>query len=175
MNEFGRIVSAPLSIEFSEASLDEKAFRKEYEMLAETDEDPIGQWLKLAKARGDTRDSDMVLLHLTVELHRKVDELKKMVAGEITTYLDLQHGAELEGVGHGIFQLETAEMETSQEYYGRINLPVFPQRIVPLYFRAIDSVRAKIQLMHERDVREWDSYIAARDRAKARELRGRNA
>lgn len=173
MNEFGRIITAPLQAEFSLARIDERGFRREYDRLAETDEDPIGQWVKLAKARGETRDSDSVLLHLMVELHRKVDDLQKIIKQEETIYLKLEHQVSLEGVGHGIFELEPEGFVPGEHYYGRINLPVFPQRLVPLYFHALDEKRAVVDLMHDRDIKDWDSYIAAKDRALAREQKGK--
>jgi hypothetical protein len=46
-----RLVSAPISLLFSEASLDAQAYEREYQQLSESDDDPISQWLKLAKAR----------------------------------------------------------------------------------------------------------------------------
>lgn len=173
MSKFGRIISAPLQAEFSSARLNEKEFRREYDRMAEADEDPIGQWVKLAKARGETRDSDSVLLHLMVELHRKVDNLHKTIKQEETTYLELEYQVSLEGIGHGIFELEKEGFELGEHYYGRINLPVFPQRLVPLYFHAIDEKRAVVDLMHDRDIKDWDSYIAAKDRALAREQKGK--
>lgn len=174
MNEFGRTINAPLVLEFDPIGTDEKGFRHEFDTLSETDEDPIGQWVKIAKAKGDTRDSDHVLLHLVIELHRKVDNLTKLINNEKPSYVHLNLIEPLESVGHGHFVMEKPVFEKHKEYYGRINLPVFPQRIVPLYFTAIEPNHAKINLMHERDIKDWDSYILARERALIREKKGLN-
>ena len=59
-----RLVKAPISLCFSEASQAKESYEREYQKLSESDEDPISQWLKLAKARGDTRVTDPILLEL---------------------------------------------------------------------------------------------------------------
>ena len=55
-----RLVSAPISLYFSVSTLDKEAYQREYQQLSESDEDPISQWLKLAKSKGDTRETDPV-------------------------------------------------------------------------------------------------------------------
>jgi len=55
--------------------ISDEAFKKEYRILSDFEEDAVGQWLKLARARGETSDSDEILLRLMVELHKKVDTL----------------------------------------------------------------------------------------------------
>jgi len=77
-----RLVPAPISIVFSEADLNKKAYEREYQQLSESDDDPISQWLKLAKARGETAESDPVLLNLMIELHRKIDALEMFLKNE---------------------------------------------------------------------------------------------
>lgn len=174
MSTLGRIVSAPLIIEYDFAEVNPKAFRHEYDTLAETDEDPVGQWLRIARARGETRDSDSVLIHLVVELHRKIDNLTQIIQNETPSYVKLGHVSHLEGIGHGVFIMEKPLFTPEREYYGRINLPAFPQRIVPVYFKTLDQKSAEITLMHERDVKDWDTYLTARERALIREQKGRN-
>lgn len=173
-SELGRTISAPLVIEYDPIDVDEKNFRLEFDTLAQTDEDPIGQWLKIAKAKGETRESDSVLLHLVVELHRKVDDLTKLINNERPTYVQLHHVIPIESVGHGHFFIEQNTLDRDKEYYGRVNLPVFPQRVVPVYFTALDANHARVTIMHERDIKDWDSYILARERQLIREQKGLN-
>ena len=84
-----RLVPAPISLLFSEATLDKKSYEREFQQLSESDEDPISQWLKLAKAKGDTRDTDPVLLQLIVELHRKIDALEMFLKDEVPNRVSL--------------------------------------------------------------------------------------
>ncbi len=55
-------------------------------------------------------------------------------------------------------------------YYGRIELPTFPTRIVPVYF-IYHSELAWIEQIHARDEIEWDGYVAGKERALIRSLK----
>ena len=85
-----RLIEAPLHIYFEEYDETKTEIQREYSLLSESDEDPVGQWLKIAKARGETRDSDDVLLTLVVELHRKVDSLTAYIKKEKENNLKLK-------------------------------------------------------------------------------------
>ena len=167
-----RLIPAPLEIDFSPVTEEEKAlFEREFQRLSETDDDPIGQWLKLAKARGETKETDPVLLHLMVELHRKMDQLIEVVKNEEPERLPLRHRARIEAVGFEHFRLEEPLLEEGDLYYGRITMPLFPRREMGVWFRAVDARTARIERWHERDEKEWNQYVAARERVMIREMR----
>ena len=166
-----RLVPAPISIEFSEADLDKEAFEREFQQLSESDDDPISQWLKLAKARGETAESDQVLLKLVVELHRKIDALEAYLKNETPKRVSLMHSAEIDSIGFEHFKLKEPLLEAGKLYYGRIAMPVHPKRDVGVFFKALDSQLAEIVKMHERDEKEWAAYMTARERILIRELR----
>ena len=169
-----RLVPAPISIYFSEADVDKEAYEREYQKLSETDDDPISQWLKLAKARGDTRESDPVLLELVVELHRKIDALEMFLKDEVPKRLSLTYMSKIDSIGFEHFHLENDLLEVGQTYYGRIEMPVYPKRDVGVFFVAESQSLAKIIKIHERDEREWNAYMTARERIQIRELKGKN-
>lgn len=173
MSENVRIVNAPLIIEYEESDKRYDEFKKEYDSLSEYEEDSIGQWLKLAKAKGDTRDSDEVLLTLMVELHRKIDELTSLVKNEEKEYLKLKNLQRIEGIGYEHFKLEKEVLQEGLEYYGRIAMPVFPKREIPLFFKAVGKDMAEVTLMHEKDIKDWSAYVVARERVMIRELKKR--
>lgn len=166
-----RLVPAPISIVFSPVTEDEESFLREYHKLSQTDDDPISQWLKLAKARGETTQSDPILLNLMVELHRKIDNLEKFIKNEIPVRIDLMLSADIESIGFNHFKLKGDLLSEGVEYYGRIEMPVYPKRDVGVYFRAVDSSLAEIIKMHERDEREWSTYLTARERILIREMK----
>ena len=168
-----RLVKAPISLLFSEANVDKEAYEREYQKLSESDEDPISQWLKLAKARGETRESDPILLELIVELHRKIDALEMFIKNELPQRLSLTTKSEIEAIGFEHFALEDTILVPKEIYYGRIDMPVYPQHDVPVFFQAVDEKLAKILKMHERDEKEWNAYITARERILIRESRER--
>ncbi len=166
-----RLVPAPISLCFSEATLDKESYEREYQSLSESDEDPISQWLKLAKAKGDTRDTDQVLLQLVVELHRKIDSLEMFLKDEVPVRLSLTCESKINAVGFEHFQIEAPIFEVGKRYYGRIEMPVYPKRDVGVFFEAQSENLAKIVKMHERDEKEWNAYMTARERVLIREAR----
>ena len=168
-----RIVNAPLVIEYEESDKRYNEFKKEYDSLSEYEEDSIGQWLKLAKAKGDTRDSDQVLLTLIVELHRKIDELTALIKNEEREFVKLKNLQRVEGIGYEHFKFENNILSIEKEYYGRIAMPVFPKREIPLFFKAVDTNMAQITLMHDKDIKDWSAYVVARERVMIRELKKR--
>ena len=166
-----RLVPAPISLVFSQSSLNNEDYLREFQQLNESDDDAINQWLKLAKAKGDTVDTDPVLLNLVVELHRKIDSLESFLKNEEPKRLSLTNEASIESIGFEYFKLQEAVLEEGVEYYGRVEMPVHPKRDVPVFFKAVDGSLAKIVKIHERDEKEWGAYLTARERVLIREAR----
>ncbi len=165
-----RFIPAPIAIEFKQAKKCDECER-EYHSLSESDDDPIGQWLKLAKARGETSQTDPVLLNLMVELHRKLDALEAYLKDETPKRIPLELYEEIESIGFEHFKLQNNVLTPNTLYYGRIAMPVHPKRDVAIFFEALDPQIAKIKKMHERDIKEWNSYVTARERVLIREMR----
>lgn len=166
-----RLVKAPIDIAFSELETNKEAYLREYQQLSESDDDPINQWLKLARAKGDTSDTDPVLLNLMVELHRKVDALERFLKNEEPKRVSLTHEVAIESIGFEHFKLSEGVLKEGVEYYGRVAMPVHPNRDVGIFFTALDDSLAKITKMHERDEREWGAYLTARERVLIREAK----
>lgn len=167
-----RLVNAPLQLLYDEAEANEEEFEREYHRLSESDDDPISQWLKLAKARGETAETDPVLLNLMVELYRKVDGLERLIKHEAPQRVTLINDAMIESIGYGYFKLVNPELEAGKTYYGRIDMPVHPKHDTAVFFVAESPDLAKIVKMHERDEKEWAAYLTARERVIIREMRG---
>ncbi len=168
-----RLVKAPISLVFSEVDVNEELYLREYSQLSESDEDPISQWLKLAKGRGETSDTDPVLLNLVVELHRKIDSLEMLIKNEVPKRLSLINEVEIESIGFEHFKLSKNILENDKIYYGRVEMPVHPKRDIPIFFKAIDSSLAEITKIHDRDEKEWGSYLTARERVLIREAKAK--
>jgi len=166
-----RLVPAPISLVFSEASADRESYEREYHQLSDSDDNPINQWLKLAKARGDTSETDPVLLNLVVELHNKLDALERFLKDEEPVRVSLMHEAQIDSIGFEYFNLSEDLLEEGKEYYGRIEMPVHPKRDVGVFFKAESRRLAKIIKIHERDEKEWGAYLTARERVLIREAR----
>lgn len=167
-----RYINAPLKIVFDKDD-DSKEYKREYDSLSSTDDDSVGEWLRLAKSRGATEESDQVLLTLVVELHRKIDEMNAFMRGEQAEYLSLTCKGDIEAVNYEYFKLKDEIFEQELNYYGRIEMPFFPKREVPVYFKSISTNEAKIVLLHERDEKDWNAYVVARERVMIREMKAK--
>ncbi len=165
-----RLIKAPISLEFDIANAE--LHEREYHSLSEADDDAIGQWLKLAKARGETSESDPIALKLLVELHRKVDNLERLIKNEQPKRVALSSKAQIDSIGFTHFKLEEAQLHAGEHYYGRITMPTYPQREVGVFFVAEDETLAKIARIHDRDEKEWSAYVTARERVMIREMKG---
>lgn len=159
-----RLIPAPISLSYSKVSQNAEAFDKEYHKLSGLEEDPISQWLKLAKARGETTETDDVLLNLIVELHRKIDNLERIIKNEKPKRVPLSNKSEIKSIGYEHFKLESPELEAGQNYYARVAMPVHPKRDIAIYFKALDNSLAEITKIDERDAKDWSAYLTARER-----------
>jgi len=168
-----RLVPTHISMTYDKLSTNEENFKKEFSQLSESDDDPISQWLKLAKGRGETAESDPVLLNLIVELHRKIDALEMYLKNEKPKRVYLQHKIDIESIGFEHFKVNADIFEAGVEYYGRVEMPVHPKRDVPIFFKAIDPSLAEITKIHERDEKEWGAYLTARERVLIREAKAK--
>jgi len=164
-----RLIPAPLFIEFEEDKIE---FKEEYDKLGAEIDDPVGQYLKMAKARGETQDSDKVAIELLTALHRKVDEVLSLLKNEKKELIELKYTAKITDIGYEYFKLKEKILIPNQKYYARVDIPFFPQREVPIYFIAIDEQIAEILIMHDRDIKDYNSFVAARERAIIREQKG---
>lgn len=166
-----RLVPAPISIVFSEADVDVESYEREYHQLSESDENAIHQWLKLAKARGETAETDPVLLNLVIELHNKIDALEMFLKNEEPKRVSLSNEAHIDAIGFEHFNLAEDILSEGVKYYGRIEMPVHPKRDVGVFFKAESPTLAAITRMHDRDVKEWSAYMVARERVLIREAK----
>jgi hypothetical protein len=164
-----RLIPTPLNIEFEE---DKKIFKEEFDKLGAEINDPVGQYLKMAKARGETKESDKVLLELVVALHRKVDELTSLIKNETKELIPLKYKEKISDIGYEYIKFAKPVLNKNQKYYGRLDISFFPEREVPIYFIAVDEQIAEILIMHDRDIKDYNAFIAARERALIREKKG---
>lgn len=160
-----------IDISFSEVSTDKDTFLYEFVHSNENEEDPINQWLKLARAKGEVAQTDPVLLNLMVELHKKVDALERFLKNEEPKKTPLSYDISVESIGFEHFKLTKDVLSEGVEYYARVSMPIYPQRDIKIFFRAVDASLAKITKIHERDEKEWGAYILARERALIRQAK----
>jgi hypothetical protein len=167
-----RLIPAPIALVFSELEDGDDRYEREYQLLSGADDDAIGQWLKMAKAKGDTQDTDKVLLQMMVEMHRKIDALELLIKNEKPKRISLSDETLVKRIGFELFEIETPSFEVGKAYYARLTMPVYPQRDVAVFIEAISSTQAEIKRIHDRDLVEWNAYVTARERIMIREMKG---
>ncbi len=172
MSDWGRVVRVPLSLEWERVEARKGEFEREFLLLSDLEDDPVGQWVKMAKAKGEAKYSDELTLKLLVALHQKIDTLTKLLQNENREYSVLAFKGAIESIGHGVVVMQESVFKSQELYYARINLPVFPQRIVPLFLEGLEERVAKLVRIHDKDQKDWDTYIASRERAMIRESKG---
>ncbi len=168
-----RFVDTLLQMDFEELGSRDDDFKKEYNLLSEIEEDSVGQWLRKAKATGEAKDSDQVLLTLIVELHRKIDDLSAYIKQETKDLLKLQNSVMIDKIGFSHIQTAKKLFEKDKSYYARIEMPIFPTRKVPLFLKALEEDLAEVIMLHDKDQKDWNSYMTAKERAEIRENRGK--
>lgn len=172
-----RLIPSSLQIDFEHITNNSSKYDSEFERLSEIERDPIGQWYKRQKAKGDIDKQSESLVTLLVELHRKVDELSKVITGENTKPIELENSAMIDGIGYEYFNIADISLKEGF-YYGRIYLPVFPERTMSVFFSINENgAIAKITKMHQQDHTDWDSFVIAKERQHiqdARDIQSRN-
>ncbi len=165
------LVEAPVDLLFSEISVNENEYLKEYHHLNDGENNAISHWLRQARAKGDTTETDPVLLNLILELHKKVDSLERFLKNEEPKRVPLTKSVTMESIGFEHFKANRDVFEEGVSYYGRVDMPTYPKRDIAIFFTAIDKSFAKITKIHERDEREWGAYLTSRERVLIREAK----
>ncbi|MDD5051941.1 MAG: hypothetical protein PHO27_04305 [Sulfuricurvum sp.] len=167
-----RLVPAVIDIVYEEITGEVDRFEREFNEIGETDEDSIGQWIKHAKVRGETDESDYMMLNLMAELYRKLEKIEQILAKGGVQRVPLSSNASIESIGLEHLKLSSESFEIGKHYYGRIEMATFPKREIAFFFEALDTSLAKITKIHVRDRQEWGYYMTARERAMIRQMKG---
>ena len=85
--------------------------------------------------------------------------------------VSLMDRAEIDSIGFEHFHFGEDVLQEGTQYYGRIEMPVHPKRDVGVFFVAKTKALAEIVKMHERDEKEWNAYMTARERVLIREAK----
>jgi len=166
------LINSSLNFSFEEVNeKNREMLDLEFESLSEVDTDPIGHWLKLKKAKGETDDSDEVIIELIMELHRKIDKLEKVIKGTEEVKRVLQNSGFIDSIGFHHIHSKDSVFIKDKIYYGRVELKSYPQRDMPIFFKAISGQIAEIEKIHLRDEADWGAYFRARERVMIRENR----
>jgi hypothetical protein len=166
-----RLIKAPIDLVCSLCTEDNyEKYKREFDKSSESDDDPVGHWIKNAKARGEAQAEEIVLT-LLVELHRKVDAIERTLKNKDDEKIKLDSMLDVDSINYEYIQVVDEFFEPEKEYYVRVNMPTFPQRDIPMFLVARSTTLAYIKSIHDRDIKDWDNYVASRERVMIREMR----
>ena len=108
-------------------------------------------------------------IKLPIVKEQKLAEFIPIIPLEEDKYIK----GKIEGIGYEYFKLNKELFKEGRDYYGRLDMPFFPKREVPVFFKAISKKEGKIKMLHERDEKDWNAYVVARERVMIRQMRAK--
>lgn len=164
-----RIARCVLDIEAQEVQeIEEGKCFQEYIRLNQIEESGVEKWLKLSKGRD--YDGDEVVLELLVEVYKKLERLEQKLSIQQSPLLPLPIRVQTHSIGHGVLCFEEG-LEVGKTYYARFDLPVFPSKIIPLFFTMLTPHIAKIVKIGTTHNKNYDSYVVECERMEIRSRR----
>lgn len=167
-----RFVPAVLDLAYEEVGENSEKFEREFNVISEAEENSITQGIKHVKMRGETDETNLLMLNILSELYRKMDKIEQLLMHGDSKRLALASNGYIDNIGLEHFKLTEDILETGKHYYGRLELTTFPKREIAFYFEAIDPSIAKIEKIHVRDREAWGYFMTACERIMIRQLKG---
>jgi len=157
-----KFVRVAANIAFEEVGERANEFEREFELFSSTDTNPVDDYIQKLKAKEGKNAPDDMLIFLVAELHKKVDELTKIVKGSTTVYIPLAFEGQVDFAWYDTLKIDG--LRGGAEYYARIELPLFRTRQIPLFFCAGEDGICKITKMWPTDKADFEGYLASKDR-----------
>lgn len=168
-----RLVTATMNLVYEEVTSERtEQFEREYHEISEMEENSITQGIKHIKTRGESDETNLLILNILSELYRKMDKIEHLLVHGTLKRLNLTSEALIESIGLEHLKLKTESLEIGKHYYARIEIPIFPKREIAFYFEAVESSLAHIEKIHVRDKEAWGYYMTACERIMIRQMKG---
>ncbi|WP_027327604.1 hypothetical protein [Helicobacter pametensis] len=163
-----RIIERRLNLALLEVKDIDGESLQEFSYLNQKEEMGIEKWLKIAKGRD--YDGDEVMLELLLEMYKKLERIEQKIFSEDSSLLTLPIQTQTLGIGHEFLCLAES-FESERIYYARLDLPIFPSKIIPLYCQMLTPNIAKIIKMGSLHTKSYDHYIAECERLEIQKKR----
>lgn len=163
-----RVARCVLDVEAEKVDEIGGKYFQEYISLNQIEESGIEKWLKLSKSRD--YEGDEVMLELLVEVYKKLERLEQKLFIKENPYLPLSLSLKTHSIGHGVLCFEE-ELPEGEMYYARFDLPIFPSKIIPVFFRMLTPHIAKIIKIGYSHNHSYDGYVVECERMEIRSRR----
>lgn len=167
-----RLVPAVLDLAYEEVGESVQKFEREFNVISESEENSITQGIKHVKMRGESDETNLLMLNILSELYRKIDKIEQLLMHGNSKRLSLACEGYIESIGLEHFKLTEDILEVGKHYYGRLELTTFPKREIAFYFEGIEPAVAKIEKIHVRDKEAWGYFMTACERIMIRQMKG---
>lgn len=167
-----RLVPSTLDLAYEEVAESAEKFEREFNVISESEENSITQGIKHAKMRGESDETNILILNILSELYRKMDKIEHLLVHGNLKRLTLASEGLIESIGLEHFKLTSEVLEVGKHYYGRVEIPTFPKREIAFYFEGVEPTLAKIEKIHVRDKEAWGYFMTACERIMIRQLKG---
>lgn len=161
-----RIVPCELEVSYSMLKhSDEELLKREFITLSQNRYGSITQWLNKNKSKNRTEETDEVLLELLIELYKKLEHIEQLLQNKAANLLTLESSVVANFIGHSIICVPEPCFTKDEDYYIRIFLPIFPQRHIGIFAKAIDEKILSFTQISHNDTSDFDSFVVQMERA----------
>lgn len=155
-----RIVSVNIALEYEEIENEEK-FIAEYTML---DHSSDNKHLQNLIAKNKNEEAGEAMMEILVEIYQKLINIENQLLSKKQNLIPLKNNDFISALGHGIICIKNANLIPNQDYYMRLKMPIFPERVIGIFAKAFHEEILKITKMHTKDIQDFDAYIAKIER-----------
>lgn len=155
-----RIVPCSIEISYDRSS---DIYEEEYIRIVDNNSDGFENYLEKLKSKNKIDGDTEVILEVLAQIYHKVVAIEKTIHQNEDKLELLQKQGVICALGHGVICTHSMDFEVGMSYYLRFELPVFPKRMIGVFGEAIDGQVIKITKMHQKDIEDFDMYIANKE------------
>lgn len=155
-----RIVPCSIEVSYDKSS---DIYEEEYTQIVDNNTDGFENYLEKLKSKNKIDGDSEVILEVLAQIYRKIISIEKTIHQREDKLCSLEKQGVICALGHGVICIRSMYFEVGMSYYLRFELPVFPKRLVGVFGEAIDGQVVKITKMHQKDIEDFDMYIANKE------------
>lgn len=155
-----RIVPCSIEISYDKSS---DIYEEEYIQIIDNNADGFENYLEKLKSKNKIDEDSEVILEVLAQIYHKIISIEKTIHQKEDKLCLLEKQGVICALGHGVICTHSMDFEVGMSYYLRFELPVFPKRMIGVFGEAIDAQVLKITKMHQKDIEDFDMYIANKE------------
>lgn len=159
-----RIVPCSIEISYDKSSdFYSDIYEEEYIQIIDNNTDGFENYLEKLKSKNKIDGDSEVILEVLAHIYHRIVSIEKTIHQKEDKLCLLPKQGAICALGHGVICIHSMDFEVGMSYYLRFELPVFPKRMIGVFGEAIDRQVVKITKMHQKDIEDFDMYIANKE------------